>query len=917
MGTRMIAGTPNGGVLQHIGLWLYRGTLVWVPRRLRIQVRDELLSTFAAGQRHVREKGGPAGLLLFTVKELAGLFAMGVNARRRGRWGRSAIARGPAPYRMRPVRGPRRTVVQLIQDVRFALRNIARRPAAMSLAVFTIAIGIGASSAMFSVVDTVLLRPLPYPDPERVVSVYPTIPEWRGHQSLGHVWDRASWSYPEFAEWKQRQTSFEIGAVISGGAETLTGAGEPERINTGRASWELFSILGVSPALGRLFTAEDDNRTGERVTLLSAEFWRNRFGADSDVVGSTIRLSNNLHTVVGVLPDGFEVAGYQAVLWTPVGGPPDETQRGNHNLKMIARLRDGAAIERAQAETAQSLLAQPEPDHVVHGANVLPLLEDITQDARAPLFIFVASSLLVLVVACGNVAALLLGVGIEREQELAVRGALGAGRGRLAGQLLTESVVLAVLGGVVGIAVAGVAIEIIVSMAPADAHRIDQVGIDGRVLGFGVVMSGLSGLLLGLMPALSFSRTSIVRSMQASRAPGVAKSRLQSAVVAGEMAVATVLLVGAGLLTRSLMELNAVEPGFQAEGLASVLVSPDYGRFDADDEAAEDAAVDAYFGEIRAELAAIPGVDDVAISSSSPFGRSRSNNFIELEGYEPADGELLIGERYFVSDNYVNVLQTRLLEGRHFTVADDRPDAAPVAMINEPLARHAWPGESAVGKRLSFWAGDFTIVGVVEEVRDRSLSSSSVFQYYVPRQRMGGRGGSFVIRAGGDLAAVIALVRDRIWSVDPDLPVRSVLPLRERMQQSLAEQRLSAQLMLAFSGVAIFLALLGVYGVTARTVAWRTREVGIRVALGAEQSRVMGMILRHGVRLALIGTGIGLVLSFGIMRVLESALYGTAPTDPLTLVLVAVSVGVMSLVASLPSSIRATRVDPMVALRAE
>jgi ABC-type antimicrobial peptide transport system permease subunit len=238
-------------------------------------------------------------------------------------------------------------------------------------------------------------------------------------------------------------------------------------------------------------------------------------------------------------------------------------------------------------------------------------------------------------------------------------------------------------------------------------------------------------------------------------------------------------------------------------------------------------------------------------------------------------------------------------------------------MINEPLARHAWPGESAVGKRLSFWAGDFTIVGVVEEVRDRSLSSSSVFQYYVPRQRMGGRGGSFVIRAGGDLAAVIALVRDRIWSVDPDLPVRSVLPLRERMQQSLAEQRLSAQLMLAFSGVAIFLALLGVYGVTARTVAWRTREVGIRVALGAEQSRVMGMILRHGVRLALIGTGIGLVLSFGIMRVLESALYGTAPTDPLTLVLVAVSVGVMSLVASLPSSIRATRVDPMVALRAE
>jgi putative ABC transport system permease protein len=916
--TMEITRQRSEGMLERLGRWIYQWVLVVVPRPLRRQVQTELLSTFAAGQRHVYGKGGVAALAAFTIKELCGLFAMGVNARRRDRWGASATPRGPSPSSMQPVRGPRRTLIHLLQDVRFAVRNIARRPAAMLLAVFTLALGIGASSAMFSVVDTVLLRPLPYPDPEQVVSVYPTIPEWRGHQTLNAAWDRVSWSYPEFVDWRQTQTSFEMGAVVSGAAHTLTGTGEPERINTGRASHELFIILGVSPALGRLFTPEDDNRTGERVTLLSAEFWRSRFGADPEVVGRTIRLSDEVHTVIGVLPDGFEVAGYQAVLWTPVGGPADEQQRGNHNLKMIARLRDGASIERAQAETEQSLLSQPEPDHVVHGANVVPRLQDVTRDARAPLLILVASSLLVLVVACGNVAALLLGVGIEREQELAVRGALGAGRSRLMGQLLTESIVLAVIGGVVGIVLAGVATEIIVSFAPADAPRLDEVGIDGRVLGFGVVMSGLSGLLLGLMPALSFSRTSLVRSMQASRAPGVGRSRLQAAVVAGEMAVATVLLVGAGLLTRTLMELNAVEPGFQADGLASVLVSPDFQRFDnPEDERAEDAAVDAYMEEIRADLAAIPGVRDVAIASSTPFGQSRSNNYVELEGYEPAEGELLIAERYFVSANYLEVLQTRLLEGRHFAPADDRPDAAPVVLVNEELARHAWPNESAIGKRLSFWGGDLTIVGVVEDMRDRNLSSSSGLQYYVPRQFMGGRFGAFVIRAEGDLSAVMALVRDRIWSVDPDLPVRSVLPLTERMRESLAQQRLGAQLMLAFSGVAVFLALLGVYGVTARTVAWRTREMGIRVALGAEQSSVMAMILRQGVRLALIGTGVGMLLSFGVTRVLESALYGTEPTDPLTLLLVAVAVGVMSLIASLPSSIKATRVDPMVALRAE
>jgi predicted permease len=907
------------GVLQHVGRWMYRQMLVVVPLRLRVQVRDERLSTFAAGQQYVLGERGRGALLVFTMKELVGLFAMGANARRRDRWSASTAPRGPAPSHMQPVRGPRRTLIHLLQDVRFAVRNIARRPAAMLLAVFTLAVGIGTSSAMFSVVDTVLLRPLPYPHADRVVSVYPTIPEWREHQTLSSIWNRASWAYPEFVEWRESQTTFDIGAVITGGAETLTGTGDPERISTGRASWELFSILGVSPALGRLFTPEDDNRSGERVTLLSAEFWRSRFGADPEVVGRTVRLSDELHTVIGVLPDGFEVAGYQAVLWTPVGGPADEGQRGNHNLKMIARLRDGVPIERAQAETAQSLLSQPEPDHITHGANVVPRLQDLTRNSRAPLLILVGSSLLLLVVACGNVAALLLGVGIEREQELAVRGALGAGRSRLMGQLLTESVVLAVMGGIVGIVLAGVATEVVVRFAAANTPRLDEIALDGRVLAFAVVVSGLSGLLLGLMPALSFSRTNLVRSLHASRTPSVAKSRLQAAVVAGEMALATVLLVGAGLLTRTLIQLNNVDPGFRAEGLASVLVSPDYDRFDAiDDESASDAAVNAYFGEIRDELAAIPGVEDVAITTSSPFGQSRSNNYVTLEGYEPAEGELLIAERYFVSANYHEVLGTRLLEGRGFVSADDRSDAAPVALVNEELARHAWPGESAVGKRLSFWDGeDFIIVGVVEDIRDRNLSESSGLQYYVPRQQMGGTFGSFVMRAGGDLSAIMALVRDRVWSVDPDLPVRSVLPMSERMRDSLAQQRLGAQLMLAFSGVAIFLALLGVYGVTARTVAWRTREMGIRVALGAEQSRVMALILRQGVRLALVGTGVGLAVSLVATRVLESALYGTEPTDPLTLLLVAVSVGVMSLVASLPSSIKATRVDPMVALRAE
>jgi len=693
--------------------------------------------------------------------------------------------------------------------------------------------------------------------------------------------------------------------------------GNPERVPVVGATWELFPMLGAVPMLGRLFTAHDDNRTGERIVLASAGFWRRRFGADSLAVGRTVLLTGTPHTLVGVLPDGFEVDGIQTELWTPIGRHATPMAWHNHYLKVIARLADGVTAEHAQAENERLLASLPVSPPEVHGANVVPRLLDRTRSARTPLLILMCSSLLLLTIACANGSAMLLGLGIEREEELSVRGALGAGRSRLARQLLTESLVLALLGGLLGVCVAYGAVGLLVYLAPADLPRMEDVALDLRVLLFALAASTLAGATSGLMPALSLTRSDIARSLQRSRARATSRTRLMSTLVVGELALATLLLVGAGLLTRSLIRLNAVDPGFRVEGLIAATVSVDGQLLAAG--AAEGGNGEAFFSRIREALASLPGVRAASTATSLPLVQLNGGP-IRLEGYEPPEGkEGLDAQWVAVSHDHLDIIGADMKEGRWFALDDDRADAAPVALVNSTLAARAWPGGSALGKRLSFWGGDFTIVGVVKDLKTTSLSDDATPQYYVPQGKLWDRmtPSHFVLALDADVSTILPLVRDRVWSVAPDLPVTRVSPMTELISGTLAEQRYRARLMLAFSGIAIFLALFGVYGLAAQSVALRTREVAIRMALGAAPTRVLSAVLYRGAGVVLLGLVFGMGLALAATRTLGSSFFGAETNDYLTLVLVAGSVGITSLLATLPASIRATRADPMMTLREE
>ncbi|MGH7556112.1 MAG: ABC transporter permease, partial [Longimicrobiales bacterium] len=801
----------------------------------------------------------------------------------------------------------------------FAVRAAARRPAPYLLALITCALGIGSSVAMFSVVDVVLLRPLPYPDAARVMTLYPTIPAWRGHPSLDASWNRANLSHPEFFEWQERQTSFGQADLLGRQASTLFGEEGAQRLTLGVATNGLFATLGVLPILGRSFSEEDARPGAPAVALISHAFWQSRFGGSQGVIGRELRMEGGQRTIVGVLPAHFQLKDYNAPIWTPISIVPDEGERGNHSFVVIARLRTGVTAARAQEESEAILrgLSEKHTDPpLVHGANVVPRLSDDTRLVRTPLLILLAASWLLLAVACVNVAALLLGIGIDREQELVVRGAIGAGRGRLIRQLVTESVLLALTAGAAGVSLAILLTKAIVRLAPAAVPRIDQVQIDTRVLAFALVSSGLVGVAFGLVPALSLTGDDLARRLRGARI-AAARTRLHGGLVVLQLAMATMLLVGAGMLTRTLMKLDTVDPGFDPRGILTVRVAPPYDQF-RHGEAFDGARFDQYFDAMTRALSAIPGVQAVGLTSAPPFSGGRGNNDIELEGYTPAPGEIVLGERYTVSANYMDVMRMRIVEGRAFTAADDRPAAAKVTVVTEHLAQQYFPGRSAVGRWLRFWGGTYTIVGVVADVRDRSLEGDELARYYMTRLERGGQGGHFVLRVSTpDPASLADDVRASLLAHDPDVAITAIAPLTQRIHDSLIEQRFRMRLMLFFATLAGGFAVLGIYRVTSRTVASRTREIGIRVALGARRSSVMAVVIRQGVRLATLGVLIGLLAAVAVGRIAASFFYGTEGLDPLTLVLMGALLTALAGLASFAPSLRAASIDPVVALRSD
>jgi putative ABC transport system permease protein len=895
------------------GRGVFVAALRLLPRALRDRIGDGMLEVFDERQREA-QAAGVLAMLRVWAHELGGAVLVAVQARRRVAkpWKESAAGSGgprPRPYL---------PFATMIEDARFAMRAARRRPGPYVMAVLTCALGIGAGTAMFSLVDTVLLRPLPYPDPERIVSVYPTIEEWRDHPTLSAFWDRASWSYPEYVDWRGEQRSFTQAAVYGSSTVTLTGSGEPVRVGVGRASGELFAMLGAAPVLGRGF-AEEEGVRGERVVVLTHGFWQSRFGGARDVIGQTVRLSGVARTIVGVLPARFQLTGLDAVAWTPIDGQ-EVAQRDNHNLRMIARLAPGAGIERAQDETSrilEALTRSHRESETTHRAHLVPRLDDETRQVRTPLLILLAASVLLLAVACVNVAALLLGLGIDREHELIVRGAIGADRGRLVRQLVTESLVLAAAGGAAGVLLALLLTNGLVLLAPAGVPRIDAVRLDGRVLTVALAASCGVGVLFGLLPALALTGADLAGRMRGARSTG-RRHRLHAGLVVAQVALATVLLLGAGLLARTLAKLDAVDPGFDPEGVLTVRIAPSYQQF-TDGGDFDASRFDQYHAELETALRRVPGVAAVGITSSLPYSGDRAGNGIEPEGYVPSPGEVVVASRYTVSANYMDLMRMRIVEGRGFTAADDRADAAKVTIVTENLARRFWPGESPLGRDITFWGGTFTIVGVVADVRDRSLSEGDDVRYYMPRRQLPGQGGSFVLRAAAsiDPLSLASDLRRAVWSVDPAVPVTSVMLLTERIADSLSEQRYRARLMGVFGVLAVLLSTLGIYGVTGSAVASRTREIGVRSALGQPRGGALALVLRQGVMLALAGVAAGLLAGVAAARVLASFLYDTRTADPLTLALVALALTVLAGLASLAPSLRAARIEPIVALRSE
>ena len=906
---------------RHRGARLFGALLVVLPRELRERAGAGMAEVFEARLAEARASG-VAAVARAWARELGGLIEVAIRSRRRDRWSERADAAlrvgGGITMRSERTTGGGHVLDAVLQDVRFAWRSARRRPLPYTLAAVTCGLGVGTSVAMFGVVDGVLWKSLPYPDAERVVSVYPTIPQWREHPTLNTNWQRGSWSYPEYADWTVQQRSFAQAAVFGRGVYTLTGGDAPERLEIGRSSAGLFAMLGASPMLGRGYTDAEGALEADRVLVVTHAFWQERLGGSTDVVGQTLSLNEQPFTIIGVLPADFRLESFRFTAgepraWAPIRGT-ELTNREDHNLRMVARLAPAVSLERAVAETS-SILERISADHsIAHGAYIVPRLEDETREVRAPLVILLAASVLLLVVACVNVAALLLGMGIDRGQELVVRVAMGAGRWRLVRQLITESLGLGLVAGGLGVLLAVLVTRALVLIAPPDLPRIDEVGLDYRALAFAAVATTLVSVAFGLVPALTLTGTDLSRRLRGARVTG-AGHRVHAVLVVAQLALATMLVIGAGLLTRTLLKLDAVDPGFDASGVLTVRISPSVRGFRADNAFSPELQ-DAYYARIRDVLGATPGVDQVGLTSTLPFSGDRGNNTIEPEGYVAAPGEIVVAERNWVTSNYMDVMRMRVREGRGFADADERT-RAPVAIVTRSFARRYWTDGSAVGRRFTFWAGTYTIVGVIDDVRDRSLAVADEPRFYIPHPS--GSGGSFVLRprAGVEPQSIVPAIRERIWSLDPDVPITSTALLSDRIADSLAQQRYRARLAATFAVVAALFAILGVYGVTSRFVASRRRELGVRVALGAPQSSVARMVVGQGVRLAAIGIGVGVLGGLAAARMLAALLYGTAAVDPLTFVVVAVGLAGCAAIASLAPSLRAARVDPVIALRTE
>jgi putative ABC transport system permease protein len=795
----------------------------------------------------------------------------------------------------------------IIKDIRYGLRSLLKRPAFTAVAVITIGLGIGVNTAIFSVINAVLLRPLPYDDPSRLIS-------FRSNQSAPDLEDVES----------QSKTFSRLGGMVMQPL-AYTGGTEPVQFEIGQVTGGFFETLGVRPERGRFITNEDDKNGAPFVVVLSHDLWVKQFNSDEQIIGKAIPLSANMYTVIGVMPETFVTPRDATEAWTPVhvSNPVAANFRGVHFLRTYGRLAPAVNIEQARAEMRvidQNLAAQYPAENKNRNTALSLLHERIVGETRRSLFILFAAVGFVLLIACANFANLLLARAAERQREFVIRGALGAGRWRLMRQLLIESLLLSLAGGATAIVLAFWGTKLLVSFKPENLPRLTEIGVDGRVLAFTLGISVLTGLIFGLVPAWAASRGRVgdaLREGGRSATAGSARQRLRSAFVVAELAVALVLLVGAGLLIKTFWKLRSVEPGFNPDHMITMRVELPETRYK------EVAPQTRFRKQVLAGMNSLPGVQAAMISELPLSGDSLDHDFL-IDGRPPiAPGDEPSLETRSVLGDYFTVMQIPLKQGRDFGPQDFDEKAPRVGIANDALVRQYFQNEDPLGKRIR-WARDpeihwIEIVGVVGDVKHFGLDLPEEPALYTPYTQINPwkRWMSIAARTQGDPAGTAQSLKQEIWKVDAQLPVTRLKTMSEVSASSFAARRFNMSLLSLFAGLALVLAAIGIYGVMSNAVTQRTPEIGIRLALGASPIDVLKLIVRNGLTLVVIGVAVGLVGAFALTRLMTTLLFGVTPTDGLTIVIVsAVLIGVALLACLIPAR-RATRVDPLVALRYE
>ena len=794
----------------------------------------------------------------------------------------------------------------LLQDLRYGIRMLFKHRGFTIIALVTLALGIGATTAIFSVVDAVVLRPLPFRDPERVVRMWGTFSQ--GNQ--------ASTSPPDFLDYRAQNSTFEEFAARTSRSYNLTGDSEPERVSASLVTTNFFKAIGITPVHGRDFTAEEE-APGQRVAIISEGLWRRRLGGELPVIGKTLTLDGATYTVVGVAPNATRLLD-DSDIWTPLSFDGDEMKvRRFHFLRAFGRLKPGISLQQARTDldaVAIGLERQYPDSNTTWRLRLVPLRDEMLGDVRTPLYVLLGAVAFVLLIACANVANLLLARAAGRQKEIAIRSAMGARPIRLIRQLLVESLVLAAAGGGLGLLLAVWGTELLVKLAPETISRAGAIGVDTRVLGFTLVVSLLCGVIFGLAPALQTSRPDLNESLKegGKGAPSMSHNRTHRFLVVTEVALAMVLLVGAGLLVQSFRNLRNVDPGFVPSNVLTMLL------FLPESKYGESGKAGAFVDQVLARVAALPGVKAVGTTLHLPF-RGGGDTYFKIEGRPFADpNQQVTALNPAISHDFFNAMGISLLQGRGFTEQETKGEEKKTVIINESFARTYFPGEEPLGNRLIIDMGrpaTCEIIGVTRDIKQFSLLREPIPTMYLPDINVGRS--NLVVRASGDPVALTSAIRGAVQSIDKDQPIANVATMEEILSRSVGEPRFRTLLLGVFAALALVLAAIGIYGVMSYTVARRTHEIGIRMALGARPKDTLMLIVGQGLGLALIGVGVGFAGAFGLTQLLSSLLFGVSPTDLSTFVVIALLLTGVAAVACYIPARRATRVDPILALRCE